>query len=135
MVAEVPCSTSGVSKDRITRRLTKTDGIRYDVRLRIDGKPTIKTFRRRHDADAYLRQRLVDDMTGVAVAPKLAKVSFAEYSAQWMANGGTRGRLAPRKPGAADSFDDGRSGAAPINRPHGAISPRQKPANRVREFG
>ena len=28
--------------------------------------------------------------------PKLAKVSFAEYSAQWMANGGTRGRLAPR---------------------------------------
>ena len=84
------------SKDRITRRVTKTDGIRYDVRLRIDGKPTIKTFRRRHDADAYLRQRLVDDLRGVALDPKRAAMTFEAYSATWLANGGTRGHLALR---------------------------------------
>ena len=83
------------SVGRITKRAAG-DGPRYEVRIKIQGRQESKTFRRRADADAYLRQRLVDDMTGVAIAPKLGKVSFAEYSAQWMANGGTRGRLAPR---------------------------------------
>lgn len=84
------------TKDRITKRTTKGGEVRYDVRIRIAGKPLKKTFVRRAAADAWLRQMLADDLRGVALDPKLAKVSFAEYSAAWLSRGGTRGHLAPK---------------------------------------
>ncbi len=84
------------TKNRITTRVTAAGETRYDVRVRIDGKPTTKTFIRRKDADAWLRQILVDDLSGVAVDPKEGKITLAEYADAWIAGGGTKAHLAPK---------------------------------------
>lgn len=84
------------TKDRITKRTTSKGEVRYDVRIRITGKPLKKTFIRRSAADAWLRQMLADDLRGVALDPKFSKITFAEYRTSWLARGGTRGHLAPK---------------------------------------
>ena len=84
------------TKDRITKRSTSKGETRYDVRVRVAGKPITKTFVRRAAADAWLRQILADDLNGVALDPKLARITFAEYREAWLERGGTRGQLAPK---------------------------------------
>ena len=69
---------------------------RYDARVRLNGKPVTKTFVRRGDADAWLRQVLADDLAGVAIDPKAGRVDFSTYAATFLARGGTRGNLAPK---------------------------------------
>jgi integrase len=85
-----------VSKDRITKRLTKNGEVRYDCRVRIDGQIHNKTFKLRKDADAWLVQQRADQLSGVALDPKRGRVKLGEYSAGWIAKGGTKGKLAPK---------------------------------------
>lgn len=61
------------------------DGVRYDVRLRIDGRVVTKTFARAHDASAYATAMEADKLRGVAVDPRRAKVTPREYATQWLA--------------------------------------------------
>ena len=89
-------SMHGKTKDRITPRVTSKGERRYDARVRIDGKPVKKTFIRRADADAWLRQQRTDELIGVNYDPKKGRMPFAEYSVLWMERGGTRGQLAPK---------------------------------------
>ena len=87
---------AGKTAHRITKRVTSKGEARYDARVRLDGKPITKTFVRRADADAWLRQVLVDDLRGVALDPKAGKVTLKDYAAKWLERGGTRGKLAPK---------------------------------------
>lgn len=84
------------TKDRIAKRTTSKGEVRYDVRVRLGGKPARKTFLRRADADAWLRQVRVDDMRGVTFDPKAGRITFTDYSTVWLERGGTRGHLAPK---------------------------------------
>ena len=74
MTTNVDSEGSGASQTshRVTRRETVKGEARYDARVRLNGKPAKKTFRRRGDADAWVRQVLADDLAGVAIDPRAA---------------------------------------------------------------
>jgi hypothetical protein len=68
-------------------------GVRYDVRYREPGgKPRVKTWRRRADAERFARQVEVDKDRGLFIDPALARTTVAEVAARWLAsNPGKRG--------------------------------------------
>lgn len=76
----------------IERRETSR-GVRYDVRYRDPGgKPRVKTWRRRADAERFARQVEVDKDRGLFIDPALARTTVAEVAAMWLAsNPGKRG--------------------------------------------
>jgi integrase len=84
------------SKNRITKRFTAAGEARYDVRTRINTKAVTRTFKRRADADAWLRQTLVDDLTGVAIEPRKGLITFTDFSSEWLKIGEETCRLRPK---------------------------------------
>jgi integrase len=76
----------------IERRETSR-GVRYDVRYREPGgRPRVKTWRRRADAERFARQVEVDKDRGLFVDPALARTTLREVAARWLAsNPGKRG--------------------------------------------
>ena len=73
----------------ITKRTTASGQFRYDVRTRIGGRMTTKTFLRRKDADAYATTTEADKLRGVAVDPRRARVTLREYAERWLAGRAT----------------------------------------------
>lgn len=63
----------------IRKKATSTGETRYEVRLRINGRPVSKTFRRKRDADEWANQTEVDKSRGLAVDPAAGRVTVAEY--------------------------------------------------------
>jgi integrase len=68
-------------------------GVRYDVRYREPGgRPRVKTWRRRADAERFARQVETDKDRGLFVDPKLARTPLADVAATWLdSNPGKRG--------------------------------------------
>jgi integrase len=68
-------------------------GVRYDVRYREPGgRPRVKTWRRRADAERFARQVETDKDRGLFVDPKLARTPLADVAAAWLdSNPGKRG--------------------------------------------
>ncbi len=61
-----------------------TDGVRYDVRTRIDGRVVTRTFATRRDARAYAATVEADKLRGAAIDPKRAKVTVQDYGNDWL---------------------------------------------------
>lgn len=59
-------------------------GPRYDVRLRIGGRVVTRSFRRRVDANAYASTVEADKLRGLAVDPRHARVTVAEWCRSWL---------------------------------------------------
>ena len=66
------------------KRTTATGENRYDVRTRIGGRVVTRTFKRRKDADAYANTTEAKKLRGVAIDPRRAQVTFADYGEKWM---------------------------------------------------
>lgn len=77
----------------IEKRTIANGDVRYDVRLRIDGRVVTRTFRRRKDADAWVATTTADKLRGVVVDPRRARITLREYADEWM---GQRSDLAER---------------------------------------
>jgi integrase len=68
----------------ITRRST-TNGVVYDVRLRTpEGKQYKRTFRTRHDADAFRAQQIADRARGTWLDPRGREVTFGDWAREWL---------------------------------------------------
>ncbi|HEY8526999.1 MAG TPA: tyrosine-type recombinase/integrase [Acidimicrobiales bacterium] len=60
-------------------------GVRYDVRYRDPaGRPRVKTWRRRADAERFARQVEADKDRGLFLDPKLARTPLAEVAKAWL---------------------------------------------------
>lgn len=68
----------------ILKRTVADGGVRYDVRVRIDGRVVTRTFHRRRDAEAWVATTLADRLRGVAVDPRRARISVREYAEEWL---------------------------------------------------
>jgi integrase len=82
----------------IAKRQTEMGEHRYDVRYRdLSGRQRTKTFKRRKDADQYMRTVEAELVQRTWIDPTAGRVVFAEYAAAWVdQRTTTRGRLAPR---------------------------------------
>jgi integrase len=68
----------------ITRRPT-ANGVVYDVRLRApDGKQYKRTYRTRHEADAFRAQQIADRARGTWIDPKGREVAFGDWAREWL---------------------------------------------------
>lgn len=65
----------------IRKKLTDRGEVRYEVRLRIDGRQVSKTFRRKRDADDWANRTEVDKSRGLAVDPAASRITVAQYVA------------------------------------------------------
>lgn len=63
----------------IRKKTTSTGDTRYEVRVRINGRWTSKTFRRSRDANDWANQTEVDKSRGLAIDPAAGRVTVAEY--------------------------------------------------------
>ena len=63
----------------IRKKTTSTGETRYEVRVRINGRWTSKTFRRSRDANDWANQTEVDKSRGLAIDPAAGRVTVAEY--------------------------------------------------------
>lgn len=68
----------------ILKRTVGGGGVRYDVRVRIDGRVVTRTFQRRKDADAWVATTMADRLRGVAVDPRRARITVREYAEEWL---------------------------------------------------
>ena len=69
---------------QIIKRQLKNGKFAYDVRTRINGRSVMRTFRKSHDATNYARTVEADKVRGVAVDPRLGRVSFKKYADGWL---------------------------------------------------
>jgi integrase len=69
---------------QIKTRRTAAGEVRYDVRVRIGGRVVSRTFKRRRDADAYVRTVEADRLRGLAVDPRAGLVTVEAYALQWL---------------------------------------------------
>jgi integrase len=69
---------------QVARRRTAGGEVRYDVRTRIDGRVVTRTFRRRKDADDYAATIEADKLRGVAIDPRVSRLTAAELAAEWL---------------------------------------------------
>jgi hypothetical protein len=67
----------------IDERQTK-DGIRYDVRFRVNGNQRKKTFRVKKHATDYLKTLHGDEVRGLVLDPRGGERLFGPYAADWL---------------------------------------------------
>src|SRR5262245_10214275 len=78
----------------IQKRMTAAGETRYDVEYRApDGRSRSKTFKRRKDAETFLRSVETEVADGSWIDPNAGKVTLARYSKSWLAS---RGKLTAR---------------------------------------
>ncbi|MDA2923652.1 site-specific integrase [Acidobacteria bacterium AH-259-L09] len=65
----------------IHRKTLRDDTVRYEARMRLNGKPVGKRFRRKKDAEEWLSRHSVDVLDGTY--RELIKATFAEYVDHW----------------------------------------------------
>lgn len=72
-------------------------GVRYDVRWRLpDGTGRKRTFRRREDAEGFVKKLNADEVAGLLSDPNLGEVRFDGYAKAWIATRLVKGKpLAP----------------------------------------
>ena len=70
----------------VNRRRTDKGEWRYDVRYRINGRPTERAFKRRQDAEAFPRQVEAAEVRGVVVDPRRSSERLGEYAEAWLAS-------------------------------------------------
>lgn len=63
----------------IRKKTTSSGETRYEVRVRIHGRWTSKTFLRSRDANEWANQTEVDKTRGLAIDPAAGRVTVAEY--------------------------------------------------------
>lgn len=76
----------------IRKRATSAGEARYDVSWRVDGREVSRTFRRRSDADAFVRQLYSEELRGVVVDPRNGRESLEDYAKRWLSTRLVRGR-------------------------------------------
>jgi integrase len=64
----------------VRKRSTKAGDNRYDVRARIGGRVVTRTFKRRKDAGSYATTIEADRLRGIAIDPRLARVTLESYA-------------------------------------------------------
>lgn len=69
-----------------------SDGLRYDVRYRVDGQARTRTFRRRRDAETHKRKVESDERAGLLIDPHGGEAVFGEYACNWIETRLVRGR-------------------------------------------
>jgi hypothetical protein len=67
----------------IKTRTTANGELRYDVRARIGGRVVTKTFKTKKLAVQYERLLEADKIKGVALDPRLARITLREWWAIW----------------------------------------------------
>jgi len=73
----------------IHRRVTKSHGVVYDVRLRTpNGRNYKRTFSTKRAAEAFDAQERSDRLRGTWLDPRGAELTFAEWAATWQASPG-----------------------------------------------
>jgi hypothetical protein len=74
----------------IHRRVTKRNGVVYDVRLRTPGGEHYKrTFATKREAEAFAAQERADRRRGTWLDPRSAEITFGEWAATWQASPGS----------------------------------------------
>lgn len=90
---------------QIIKRTVANGENRYDVRTRIGGRVTTRTFRRRKDADAYANTIEADKLRGVAVDPRSGRLTVRDLIELWLAaNPAKRSSTVARDRGAAKLY-------------------------------
>jgi len=69
----------------IAKRSTNRGEARYDVRWRVNGRPSTKTFRRRADAEVFKRKVESAEVAGVTIDLRAGAEPFAEFAERWLA--------------------------------------------------
>lgn len=69
-----------------------SNGPRYDVRYRANGKEWAKTFRSYDDAKTFRKKVQADELAGIVVNPKGGDRRFGEYAADWIERRLVKGR-------------------------------------------
>lgn len=69
---------------QVIRRTTVAGEACYDVRTRLDGRVSTRTFSRRKDADAYASTIEADKLRGVAVDPRHDRITVDQWCRSWL---------------------------------------------------
>jgi len=77
-------------------------GIRYDVRYRVNGIQHTKTFRTHEDAKSFRRKVESEELAGLVTDPKGGERHFGEYADAWVAHRLVKGR--PLTPATAQGY-------------------------------